>query len=99
MSYKLVYSPEALIEFKDTVSWYTVRSNRAAENFVTAIKEKIASICKNPHIFRNPYKHFRQTSLKKYPFYLIYFIDEKEKTVILTSIYHHKRNPRKRYNK
>lgn len=99
MSYKLVYSPEALIEFKDAISWYNVRSKRAAENFVTAVKQKTSNICKNPHLFRNSYKYFRQTSLKKFPFYLIYFIDEKEKTVILTSIYHHKRDPKRRYNK
>jgi len=99
MSYKLVYTPEALIEFKDAVIWYNVHSKRAAENFIIAIREKTVSICKNPLRYRNSYKHFRETSLKKYPYYLIYFIDESKKIVILTSVYHHKRNPRRKYKK
>ncbi len=41
MSYKHIYSPFALVEYKDSVNWYNVHSKRAAENFVAAIRKKV----------------------------------------------------------
>ncbi len=40
MSYRHIYTPDALVEFKGAVSWYEVRSKRAAENFVIAVRRK-----------------------------------------------------------
>lgn len=99
MRYKHIYTPLSLTDYEEAVRWYEVRSKKAAENFVAEVRDKINSICKNPLSFRNAYKHFRETSLKKYPFYIIYFVDEEKQTIIISSIYHHKRNPRKKYKK
>jgi plasmid stabilization system protein ParE len=99
MSYRHIYTPFALMEYKDAVSWYAARSGQAAENFVKAVRDCIALICERPLRYRNGYKNFRETSLKKYPFYIIYFTDEGKKTVIIASVYHHKRNPAKKYVK
>ena len=99
MSYKLLYTPIALIDYKASVNWYAVRSSNAAENFVAEVKSCIKAICNNPQQFKNRYKNFRETSLKKYPFYIIYFVDEINKVVIVTAIYHHKRNPTHKYKK
>jgi len=99
MSYLYIYSPVALIEYKDAVGWYYLRSKKAAENFVIAIGRKIENICADPFLYRKTYKNFRETSIKKYPYYLVYFVDETERTVIITSVYHHKRNPQKKYIK
>lgn len=99
MNYKHFYEPLALSEYKETLRWYDERSKTAAENFVKEIKEKIKSICIDPLRYRNVYKYFRETSLKKYPFYIIYFIDESKKIVVISSVYHHKRNPKRKYKK
>lgn len=97
MSYKHVYTPAALKDYSESVSWYALRSTRAAENFIIEVKEKIRGICNNPAKFKSRYKNFRETSLKKYPFYIIYFTDDANNTVVITAIYHHKRNPRSKY--
>ncbi len=99
MIYRYVYDPIALVEYMDALTWYKYRSIKASEGFVIAVKERIKKICKNPLQYRNTYKHFRQTSINKYPFYIIYFIDEDKKTVVITSVYHHKRNPKKKFKK
>lgn len=99
MKFILIYQPIALEEFNDAVLWYGERSEAAARQFIIEVKEKLDSICKNPYSFRNTYLNFRETSLKKYPFYIVYFLDEKENKVIITSIYHHKRNPKNKYLK
>jgi len=97
MSYQYVYEPAALDRFKNTILWYKKRSLKAAENFVLEVEERIKAICANPLRYRNPYKYFREAPLKKYPYSIIYFIDEEEKLIIISSIHHHKQHPRKKY--
>jgi plasmid stabilization system protein ParE len=99
MSYTYIFEPGALTEYKEAVEWYIARSETAAENLITEVKSRIEAICDDPLRYRNTYKNFRETSLKKYPYYLVYFVDENIKTVIITSLYHHKRNPKKKYRK
>ena len=99
MSYRHIFSPAALAEYKEAVTWYQERSEMAAVNFVGAVSRKIKEICKDPERYRNTYKIFRETSLKKFPFSIIYFQDKEKKTVVLSSIFHHRKNPRRKYNK
>jgi len=97
MSYTHIYNPAALAEYKEAVAWYNERSEIAALNFITELKEKIDAICKDPFRFRIAYRHFRETSLKKYPYYVIYYVDEIDEHIVISSIFHHKRNPENKY--
>ncbi len=99
MSYKYIYDPIALTEYKDAVSWYNARSEKAAENFVIEVTKKIEQICSHPLRCRNEYKYFKEISVKKYPYSIVYFVDENTKTIVITSVYHHKRNPTNKYEK
>jgi plasmid stabilization system protein ParE len=99
MSYRYIYDPVALNEFKDAISWYLERSELAAEGFVKEVNEQLAVICKDPFRFRNTYKSYREISLKKYPYYVVYLVDGVQKVIIVSSVYHHKRNPQKKYRK
>ena len=99
MSYRHIYDPIAFLEYKDAVAWYAKRSEPAAANFVKEVKEKIAVICKDPLRYRNTYKKFRETSLAIYPYSIVYLIDESCKTIIFTSVYHHKRTPHTKFRK
>ncbi|MEO8415639.1 MAG: hypothetical protein ABI472_18395 [Ginsengibacter sp.] len=65
MSYSYVYEPVALAEYKEAVAWYRERSETAAENLITEVKNRIETICADPLRYRNTYKIFRETSLKK----------------------------------
>lgn len=97
MTYSYVYAFIAFEEYKEAVSWYLERSNKAAENFVNEINKKIAIICKDPLRYRNTYKEFRETSLRKYPYSIVYSLDEEKKQVVIVSIFHQKRSPRKKF--
>ena len=99
MMYKYRFDPVAANEYEAAYSWYIERSIKAADNFLTAVEEAIEIICANPLRYRKGYKELREITLKKYPFYLIYLVDEKKKTVIITSVYHNKRNPDRKYVK
>ena len=99
MKYRHIYDPVALVEYKDAIEWYNNRSVMAADNFVLEVAEKITAICKDPLRFRNVYSVFRETALKKYPYTIVYFVDEKKKRIIITSVFHNKRNPVRKYRK
>lgn len=99
MSYSYVLTPTAQVDYEESLLWYLERSETAALNFVAAIDNTINLICEHPKRWRNPYKNFRELSLKKYPFAIIYIIEEDPKVVVITAIYHHKRMPNKRFRR
>jgi plasmid stabilization system protein ParE len=99
MKYKYRFDPIAANEYEAAYSWYIERSQKAADKFITTVEEAIDTICSDPHRYRKSYKDLREVILKKYPFYLIYSIDEKKKIILIVSVYHQKRNPDKKYLK
>ncbi len=99
MSYKHTFDPIALLEYHDAVAWYGEKSLAAMDNFIAAVNVKIRMICAAPRLYRNVYKNSREVSLKKFPYSVVFFINEATKTIIITSVYHHKRNPKRKYAK
>ena len=99
MKYTHVFEPAAIGEYVAALEWYNERSETAAKNFIKEIKEKIKDVCSDPLRYPNTYKHFREKSLKKYPFCIVYFVDEIKHMVVIMSVYHHKRNPHKKFRK
>jgi plasmid stabilization system protein ParE len=97
MKYKITFRERASREYLDSLLWYKIRSIDAAENFVNAINETLERISVNPTRFRNTYKDFYEVSTKKYPFSVVYFIDEGEKRIVVVSIFHFKRSPKKKF--
>jgi plasmid stabilization system protein ParE len=97
MSYLVAYQPRAIREYEAAALWYKEQSIQAAENFEIAVNKKINILRINPLRYRKTYKEFREIHLDKYPFNLIYLVDEIKITVVISSIYHHKRNPKKKF--
>jgi plasmid stabilization system protein ParE len=99
MAWHYTFNPEAAIEYEDAFKWYESKSKIAADKFIIAVQDAIAAVCAKPFRYRNTYKDLRELLLKRYPFTLIYFVDEKEKLIIIISLFHQKRNPKKKYSK
>lgn len=97
MVHTYIFEPRAMLEYEEAILWYHQRSKQASINFELAVSEKISEICLHPKRYRNTKKHFRETKLKKYPFSIIYFIDEQLSIIVITSIFHSHRNPHKKY--
>ncbi len=86
-------------DYEESVNWYMQRSIGAAEKFVAEVNTVLQLICSNPRRWRNKYKNFHEITLKKYPFTIIYTIEDDKELVIISSIYDHKRNPKTKYRK
>lgn len=48
---------------------------------------------------RIKFKNYHEIRLRKYPFTIIYFIEEDEQLIIISAIYYNKRNPKKKYRR
>ena len=99
MSYGYILHEHAQIDYETSLQWYAARSEQAAIHFMAAVDDALQLICTHPARWRNIYKNYHELSLKKYPFTIIYTIETDKKLVVVSSIYHHKRNPTKRYTK
>ena len=97
MPYKISFRKRATKEYIEATAWYQERSLQAAENFVSIVQQTLNEIKNQPDHFRIVYKNFHQTKTKKFPFNIVYFIDEKKQSVIITILFHHKRNPKKKF--
>ena len=97
MGYSYLFDPLAAEEYERAFSWYEKKSYLAADNFIIRVQEAITAICDDPYRYRNGYKNLRELALKKYPYHIIYHIDEDHSTVVIVSIFHMKRNPKKKY--
>ena len=99
MNYSYQLHERAQQDYEEALQWYVQRSQRAAENFVVAVDNALALICEHPARWRNQYKHYYELGLKKYPYTVIYSIEEDKQLIVVSAIYHHKRNPKKKYRK
>jgi len=95
--YHYLLEPSAQSEYEKSLEWYSERSEKASIHFILGIENTLKLICKDPYQFKNAYKTFHELSVKKYPYTIIYSIEEEIKTVVIFSIYHHKRNPKLKY--
>ena len=99
MSHRYLLHPLAQQEYEASLKWYLERSNRAAENFSLAVEYAFNLICEHPLRWRNEYTNYYELGLKKYPFTIIYTIEENKKLVLIIAVYHQKRKPGRKYRK
>ena len=86
MAYLYQLLEAAQKEYEDSVFWYIERSSTAAENFIIAINHTLQLICTNPKRWQNKYKNFYELGVEKYPFNVIYTIDDLNQIVTVIAI-------------
>ncbi len=86
-------------DYESSVVWYSDRSLMSANRFVSSLDSTLIQICEDPFRWRNEHKNFYEVGLRKFPFSIVYKINEAENLIIVVSIFHHKRNPGKKYRR
>lgn len=99
MKYDYLFHERAQKEYEDSFKWYAERSADAAQNFSMAVDSVLQLICDHPFRWRNTHRNYHELGLKKFPFTVIYTVEANHKLVVISSVYHHKRNPKKRHSK
>jgi plasmid stabilization system protein ParE len=97
MLYKVNFRKRAAKEYIEAITWYKERSLQAAENFINVVRQTLHEIEDQPDHFRIIYKNYHEVKTKRYPYSIVYFIDDKKQSVIITTLFHHKRNPKNKF--
>jgi plasmid stabilization system protein ParE len=90
---------DATIEFQEAAEWYETRSVGLGERFRDLVTKKIESIIEHPERYPKRKSNFRQIALRTFPFIIIYSFFKMEGIIIINSIFHTSRNPRKKYRR
>lgn len=95
--YQHLLDPKAQTEYEESIEFYAERSEQATLNFIEIVEQTIEQICKKPYVNKKKHTNFYEIALEKYPFTIIYTIEEEIKLIVIVSIYHHSRNPKYKY--
>ena len=92
-SYKIVYSPEALIDLQEACSWYNLQQKDLGKRLISDVRKTVASIKQNPHFASIKFSNIRTAACTSFPYSIHYEIDESESLVRIISIFHFSRRP------
>ena len=96
-AYSIIFRQRALKEYAESTAWYEERSLQASKNFVATVENTLLSLTTFPYSFSNKYKNFYEVKTESFPFIIVYFIKEQKQTIVITTLFHHKRNPANKY--
>jgi len=97
MGYNYILLSAAQEEYESSISWYLERSVVVAEQFIDAVDHTLSLICEHPYRWRNEYANFYEITIRKYPYSIIYTINDTKGLILVAAIHHHNRNPNRKY--
>ncbi|MBU0696627.1 MAG: type II toxin-antitoxin system RelE/ParE family toxin [Bacteroidetes bacterium] len=94
MDYFFQFTPKAKKEFIDAYDFYEEQIFGLGDKFRREVYYFVSLIIKNPLSYPLKSKKLREVVLKKFPFIIIYRIEDTNSTIYVSSIFHTKRNPK-----
>jgi plasmid stabilization system protein ParE len=91
MRYKVIVRPEAEDDLKEAFSWYEDKRKGLGYDFLLQVDAGINFINRYPEIHPIEYKGTRKYVIKRFPYKIIYFIEEEK--IIILAVIHGKRRP------
>lgn len=92
MKFKVVIEPRAILDIQEAVDYYDSRQVGLGEYFYETLDSHIETLKINP-FFQVKYKDYHSFPIKKFPFIILYYIDEKMETLFILSIFNTSLNP------
>jgi len=100
MSYTYRLNPLILQDYEEAYSWYEDKLTGLGERFAEAVRNKLEEIALKPEIFsKTKSRSFREASVDRFPYKIIYKIGKSHKEIYISSIHHNKKHPRNKYRK
>lgn len=91
MNYSVAFSKVAEQDLFEAASWYEDQRVGLGIELLEEVREKMQTLKEQPLLFQIRYEECRSCNLKRFPYKIIYSIEE---TVIqVWALYHHKREP------
>lgn len=84
----------ATFDLEDAHEWYEQQLNGLGERFIKEVDYYLSAIENNPYQFAIQFSgKYRFATLNKFPYRLVYNIDESSKCVYVFAVFHTSRNP------
>lgn len=91
MKHRLTIQPEAGVEANDAFNWYEDRQPGLGSEFYRELTRCLELVVENPLVSMVAYRGLRKRKLDRFPYLVIYQMNEFELTVV--SVFHGARNP------
>lgn len=91
MKYKVRIRPEAEDDLKEAFSWYEDNRVGLGYDFLLQVNAGLNFIIRNPEIHPIEYKGTRKHIIKRFPYKIIYLIEEEK--IIVFAVIHGKISP------
>ncbi len=91
--YKAVILPHAKEDIREAAYLYNGKQKGLGKRFTQEVRSKIQLICKNPKAIAVRYDETRCAVLDIFPFMVHFFINERQKQVVISAVFHTSQNP------
>ncbi|WP_162056139.1 type II toxin-antitoxin system RelE/ParE family toxin [Pontibacter pamirensis] len=86
----------AELEVRDAYAWYETQQPGLGDRFLDMVDHYLTLIGSNPHQYPGRYgNELHVAPMKTFPYLVVYWVDEGQETVFVTSIFHTSRKPKK----
>jgi len=96
MSWRVVVRPEVEQDLIAAADWYDSEQSGLGNDFISEVSRVLDDLAENPFLNsrRHPQKNVRWRYAKRFPYRVIYEIDEAQATVVIAAVFHAARHER-----
>ncbi|MBX3163694.1 MAG: type II toxin-antitoxin system RelE/ParE family toxin [Bacteroidetes bacterium] len=98
MNYDLILTEEADQEWQEASLYYELRQKDLGERFSSEVANRLNYIQSFPEHFQKRKKEYRYATVLPFPFVIIFRIDKTKNAVVVVSVFHTKRKPKRKYS-
>jgi len=97
--YAVLTHEKAIKEYLQSIEWYEKQLPGLGERFEKAFIAKREQIKNHPEYFSFIKGKYRQAKIDNFPFVIVYEVFPPEQIIHIASIFHGKRNPKKKFRR
>jgi len=94
VNFQIVIEPRALRDIQKGIDFYDSKLSGLGKRFYLSVDTHIKSIANNPY-YELRHKDYRAFPVKKFPYLILFYIDEKSLTVFVSAVFQTKQNTNK----
>jgi mRNA-degrading endonuclease RelE of RelBE toxin-antitoxin system len=95
MIYHIELLETAIADLQESYDWYEEKSTGLGGRFAEEVDQYLDLVAKNPYHFAVQFSEkFRFALLRRFPFRIVYSIDEQQRVIYVNAIFHTSRDPK-----
>jgi plasmid stabilization system protein ParE len=92
--YRIRIDSEALYDIRDITLWYDTQKSGLGNRFQNTVLRQIEDLAENPQIFAIRYKEIRCMLVRKFPYMVHFYLNDKTFSVEILAVIGTNRNPK-----